>query len=358
MEKNIKVMHFAHWTRSGITSLIKMLTDSKNDSFVLLLEDEGFDNYYENIENKISLNFNKWRIFHCLKLLRKFYLHQSPNIVHVHSFTPFLLACFICTKSRLVLHIHNEYPYLKAIDFKSRVKRAFLKTLLGIRDVTVVTVTDDVRRLLETNFKKDAIFVPNGVPDKGNRRPDFTKLKSRNKFFSVCRVECQKNLEMAIEVIDLVSKKYPIVYHIYGEGPQKKNLVNLVKSKNLQDIVFFKGFCDAPELLANAYDFYLSCSNYEGLSLSIANALRGGNVVIMTPVGELKNYINDGLEGIIIDFNKRKAASKIEALLSMDDDSTAVLQRNGRRLYEENFTESKFLKNVDSIYKKILSDNI
>ena len=348
-------MHFAHWSRSGITSLIKTLTRSKNDSFVLLLTDEDFEDFYEGIYSKISLRFNKWRFFKSVKLLRNFYVQQNPHIVHAHSFTPFLLACLLCTRSKLVLHVHNEYPYLTATDLKSRFKRACIKLCFFMRDVKVITVTKNIGTLLAKNFRKSSTFVPNGIPDQGTKRPDFIDLTSRNRLFSVCRIEQQKNLEMAIDIIELVSEKQNVSYHIYGDGPQKDDLVRLVESKKLQEIIIFKGFCEKPEFLCEEYDFYFSCSTYEGLSLSVANALRGGNVVVMTPVGELKNYINNWRDGVLIGFDVLKAAEKVEALLSMENEDLALLQKSGRRLYENNFTEFQFLGNIDSIYNEIVN---
>lgn len=344
-------MHFAHWSRSGITSLIKVLAHHRGDSFVLLLDDESFSTYYNGIKNKISLKFGKRKFFKAAWLLRKFYSQQRPDIVHVHSFTPLLFAYFLCTQSKIIFHVHNEYPYLTDDSFKSRLKRWALKACLSTRDVTVIAVSKRVKSVFKEKFGKESVFVPNGIPDKGSIRPSFVDLPSRNRFYSVCRIESQKNLKMAIELIEKLGESHNVSYHIYGEGPDKAALVELVNAKRLSNIIVFKGFINNPEDLAEDYDYYLSCSKFEGFGLSIADALRGGNIVIITPVGELRNYIKDGIDGIIIGFDLKESIGKIENVFSINNDRLTLIQNNGRLVYQNNFTESIFLEEIDKTYK-------
>ncbi|RUA18801.1 MAG: hypothetical protein DSY83_01490, partial [Flavobacteriia bacterium] len=326
---NIKVMHFAHWSRSGITSLIKALAKNRDHSFVLLLDDKDFYLYYSEIENKLSLNLDNRSLFKVARIFFKFYREQKPEIVHVHSFTPFLIAFVLCCKSKLVFHVHNEYPYLTSENFKSRIKCCILRLCFSIRNVAVVAVSKRVKAILKEKLDKDSFFVANGIPDEGTKRALFTELPSRKRFYSACRIESQKNLKMAIELVERISVKHDVVYHIYGEGPEKNALIEFVKKRKLEDIVIFKGFSDMPQKLPKDYDFYLSCSNFEGFGLSIVDGLRGRNIVIVTPVGELRNYIRDGVDGFFIDFNLNESLAKIEYIISMDSEALSVIQKNG-----------------------------
>lgn len=348
-------MHFAHWSRSGITSLIKALAHHRGDSFVLLLGDESFFSYYSGIKNKVSLRLSKLSFFKAAWLLRKFYSEQRPDIVHVHSLTPLLFAYFLCTGSKLVFHVHNEYPYLTDENLKSRIKCWVLNACLSTREISVIAVSRRVQLIFEERFGKESIFVPNGIPDKGSTRASFVDIPLRNRFYSACRIESQKNLKMAIELVEKINERHSLVYHIYGEGPQKADLVKLVHTKKLNDVIVFKGFVDNPQELAKDYDFYLSCSKFEGCSLSIADGLRGGNVVIMTPVGELRNYITDGVDGIFIDFNLNESADKVEGVFDMDNEMLTFIQKNGRGVYERNFTESIFLDRIERVYRRVLN---
>jgi poly(glycerol-phosphate) alpha-glucosyltransferase len=160
---------------------------------------------------------------------------------------------------------------------------------------------------------------------------------------------------MAIEVIEKISERHDVIYHIYGDGPQRNNLIELVDTKKLNSVIVFKGFVDEPQELAKDYDFYLSSSKFEGFGLSIVDGLRGGNVVIMTPVGELRNYITDGVDGIFIGFDPKESTSTIENVFEMDNDKLNIIQKNGRDLYKKNFTETIFLNRIDRIYRRTLN---
>ena len=346
-------MHFAHWSRSGITSLIKALAGRRGDSFALLLDDDNFEVYYSEIKHKVRLRFGKRNLLKSILSLRKFYRQQNPGIVHAHSLTPLIFAYILCMRSKLVFHVHNEYPYLVDGDLESRLKRWILYFCLHTRNIKIVTVTRGISEIFWKKFRKESDFIPNGIPDNGGVRPSFSDISLRNRFYSACRIESQKNLKMAIKIIGELRKKYKVVYHIYGEGPEKKELVELVDHENLNETVIFKGFVNAPQDLAKDYDFYLSCSRYEGLSLSIADALRGGNIAIITPVGELKNYITDTINGFFIDHNINSAAQKIETLLTMDFEDLNAVQKNGRELFKANFTDDKFYKNIEIVYNNI-----
>jgi glycosyltransferase involved in cell wall biosynthesis len=171
----------------------------------------------------------------------------------------------------------------------------------------------------------------------------------------VCRLSKQKNIELAILIINELRKKhYHATLDIYGEGEERDRLAALIKSYCLDECIRLMGFVESPQHLPCYYDYYLSTSLYEGFGLSIVEALAGGNLVVMTAVGELKNILKDKESAFFIGYNSQEAASKIAELIALPSEKKNVLQENGYSVYQKFFTMDRYVHDVESLYDQIL----
>ncbi|MBK8185303.1 MAG: glycosyltransferase [Candidatus Competibacteraceae bacterium] len=127
--KPLRVIHFVHWPASGITEVIRQIVVScKNDnvdySVFLLTSDEEFDSNFRWCPNRFQFFYDKKKlaaILRCLKAIR----YSKPHIIHCHSISPALIACFLF-RGKKVFHLHNEYPYLFENNYYYKVKRFVL----------------------------------------------------------------------------------------------------------------------------------------------------------------------------------------------------------------------------------------
>ena len=88
---------------------------------------------------------------------------------------------------------------------------------------------------------------------------------------------------------------------IYGEGPERNNLLQLIKELDMSKAVFLRGFCnDVHEKILKAACFVLP-SNYEGISNSMIEALGLGIPTICTdcPIGGARILIENMTNGIL-----------------------------------------------------------
>ena len=89
--------------------------------------------------------------------------------------------------------------------------------------------------------------------------------------------------------------------YIYGEGELRAELEELVKSYNLQEKVYMPGnILDIHSEMAKA-DVFVLTSNYEGLSNALLEALSMGLPCIATNVSGVEEYIENGVNGLIVD---------------------------------------------------------
>ena len=347
-----KVMHFVHWTRSGITSVVKNLCRREAHSLMLLNDDVDFQSEYEEIEYATALQANSrrlvwiWSFFKALHFVR-------PDILHCHSFMPFVIGSIFALRTKIIFHVHSEYPYLSDDNRRSRLKRFLIKVMIRFRNVALVAVSERSAMLIRQVTGKYCHVLPNGLPDEGSQREPFSRKASTGRFYSVCRLSEEKNLNLALKMLKTVAQRAPhqnLTYDIYGAGPLKTDLEDTIDRLGLRHIVSMKGWCGKPDLLASEYDFYLSTSTFEGFGLSILSGLRGMNVAIITNVGELSKHLCDGKSCFLIDNDEQKASETILKVLSLPEDSLEFVQKNGRDIYISEFGYDAYVSQLKRIY--------
>ena len=148
------------------------------------------------------------------------------------------------------------------------------------------------------NIKKT--IIPNPVKQE---LPYHSGNKECVRFVSACRLYKQKNIPMMINAVYLLKKRGLIcTLDIFGEGPLRGELENLILKRELSAMVHIKHFTtNIHDEIANAVGFVLT-SDYEGISNSMLEALCIGTPVIATdcPVGGARMYIVNGENGFLI----------------------------------------------------------
>lgn len=128
--------------------------------------------------------------------------------------------------------------------------------------------------------------------------------EARPDFIFWGRIKAQKGLDHALRIFAEVVKQYPDA-RFWIIGPDEGLLQTtrqLSKSMGLMDNVFFLGPATLAELEVNALKatFYLQTSLYEGMAMSVVEAMQMGLVPIVTPVGEIPAYCAHGFNALIV----------------------------------------------------------
>ena len=349
----MKVMHFIHWNRSGITTLVKNIASYGSGKFrigVLLFE--GGNHFHEEfmqVRTKKQLYGFK-NLFKSILVAKRFYANFQPYIVHAHSFTPLVISYLLFKESVIIFHAHNFYTYYTSRDIKSVLKRHLLIYILKRNDIHVCTVNNKAE-LFFTHHSIQAKTLLNGLPDIGTHRESLDKVSHNFRFYTVSRLERDKNITYAIEIFEKLNRLgIKFRFDIYGDGGEYDILYKMILDKNLSHCIFLKGYIKTPENLPCLYDFYLSTAIIEGIGLSMIDALRSRIPIIMTPKGELARILKDNESAFFIDFDKDKAVEKIIDITGRDGKDLECIQSGGRTIYEKHFTMDLFVRNLSDIY--------
>jgi glycosyltransferase involved in cell wall biosynthesis len=133
------------------------------------------------------------------------------------------------------------------------------------------------------------------------------------------RLDKVKNLDFLLRSYSLLEKSLPdIELIIIGDGPEKRNLINLAQSLKLKNISFPGEIpaVDMPEILNSIDIIALSASGGEGSPTILKEALACGIPVISTNVGDVSEFIKHPLVGRVVDeLDEREFARAITEVI-------------------------------------------
>ncbi|MDD4332945.1 MAG: glycosyltransferase family 4 protein [Patescibacteria group bacterium] len=139
---------------------------------------------------------------------------------------------------------------------------------------------------------------------------------------------------------------------IIGDGPMEIELKQLVKEKNLENSVFLKGKFGKDELYKyiKASDLFILNTHYEGFSHQLLEVMLLGTPVITTRVEGNIELIDDGRNGILVEYNNfseiKSAAEKI-----LLNDILAKEFANNAKTKASQFSRERMISELIAVFK-------
>ena len=138
---------------------------------------------------------------------------------------------------------------------------------------------------------------------------DLSKCEIKNSYHAgdilhiihVGRFRAQKNHELLINAFADFVKKYPDAdLTLLGDGELEENIKSLVNSLSISDKVRFEGSRDNVFPYLNKADIFVLPSLYEGVPMSIIEAMGTGLPIIASNVGGIPDMLKDGDDALLI----------------------------------------------------------
>ena len=189
----------------------------------------------------------------------------------------------------------------------------------------VILQTQDSKAFFPEKVVKKAVVLPNPLNPiflEGKRRKDDIHNRSEgpakgNKtMIMVGRIDTNKNQKLVIDAFWQLADEFPKAsLEIWGEGEDRRALLDCVKERQLEDRIHLPGATGEVKKKLEEADIYLLSSNTEGMPNSLMEAMAMGLPVISTdcPCGGPKMLIQHGVNGLLVpvgDTEKMAAAMK------------------------------------------------
>lgn len=151
------------------------------------------------------------------------------------------------------------------------------------------------------------------------------------------------------ERIDKSYYKKPY-FVIIGAGPLKKQCQDYIKDNNLQERVFLLGSRDDAARLMADFDVFCLFSSWEGLPLTIIEAMLNSKPVVASDVGGVKELVAEGQTGFLVSPGDRDKAIRVMENLLSDLELRKRMGNAGYKIAAEKFNLERMIEKYKKIY--------
>lgn len=345
----MKVIHFHPSLASGgiesmICNLSNVMVDRGVDVTVgTIFAPKESDVFLQRLDKRVkfvSLGKVKegFSIFELFKIYREI-RRNKYDVVHLHGFIYYYVIAI------LLLHRKVKFFYTVHSD-ASRESAPWDVRLMPIKRfffrhawVKPITISEASRESFLSFYGMDSMMVPNGVvkpksDDSHNIIDDFRYTEKTKVFVHPGRITLAKNQVMLCRVFNrLITEGYDVVLVIAGHN-QDQEIFSQIEPLFSDRIIYLGERNDVTALLKRADAFCLS-SIWEGLPVTLLEALSVGCVPICTPVGGIINVVEDGVNGMLSSScAETQYYNTIKRYLFLSDTELHVIQNNCLRSFE------------------------
>lgn len=262
-------------------------------------------------ENKVSKNVHRASLgkkkpgFSLKEIFRiyQFIKEGDYDVVHIHGFFYYyVLAVFLLHKRvKFVYTIHSDAAKENTLWDKRfiRIKKyAFKKNYIH-----PVTISKESKRSFTAFYGLDSTLIYNGIPEyvalnNASKLKEFRKTDKTKLFFHPGRISEPKNQVVLVKVFDrLIKEGNDVVLLIAGQKQDMQIWSELEPYLN-ERIIYLGERSDVCDLLAESDAFCLP-SIWEGMPVTLLEALSVGCIPICSPVGGIPEVINSGENGFL-----------------------------------------------------------
>lgn len=351
---------------------------------------KGINNVYKNLGVLVSSFFS----INTYREINRIIKEKKPDIAHLHNIFPIISPSiyYVLKKNNIpiVQTIHNYRFYcsnglsIKSGRICSKCEKLSFKSIFNICNkdkklydlllsliiyfMRKFKVYDKVNYFIAPSKFIQNMLVRFGINENKiifkvnliNTNIDLISLKEcknvKNlKYFSyVGRLAEEKGI---IELVKVFKEIRNIGLRILGTGPLEGKIESFIiknKLKNIELLGFITGH-KKEEIIQGGIATIVPSICYENCPIIIIECLNLGVPLIVNNVGALPEYIRNGYNGYIYDFNDFiDLKKKVLKLYNMGDNQLEKLRRNCKKSFFSLFDESRNFKIIDGLYKSII----
>lgn len=288
---------------------------------------------------------------------------SRPSVVHIHSpaLTPVVrLAAHLrllgLRRPRLVTTEHNRWPSYHRV---SRVANA----LTAYLDDATVAVTDEVRKSMRPRaLASRATTIRHGIDIAAARAFSGRRDSLRTEWgidqdavvvATVANYRKQKNYPVLLEACALATARDPqLRFVVVGQGPGAREVEALHAALGLGDRMLLLGYRPDAIAVLSAADIFTLSSDYEGLPVSLMEALALGLAVVCTDVGGISETI-DASNGRLVPPADPEALANALVSVASDRQLLASL-RAGAAALGETFDVHRSAEELVALYRRLI----
>lgn len=374
----------------GVTHVIDMLTEDPDTELRQTLVcggNPGLRAWRENaaarglsvktfaLRGKIGIT--NWLDFpNIIRLIRQ---ARRARVLHFHLHTPFscsaaitMAGLFSHTPIVITEHYITQLGYLrrrklsraKAALRELKIRLLIFMKMISLRFVDrIVAVSDSnrdyiVQRLGQTLSERTQV-IPNGIEVQlyapGYPQNDGPVASESPVVVTVAGLNNQKGHEYLFHAIAGILPQFPRTrFLLVGDGHLRGHLEAMATNLGIRNAVEFMGYrSDIPAILERA-DVFVLPSLFEGLPLSLLEAMAAGKPVVATDVDGSHDVVLDGVTGFLVPPRDSEALIKTIASLLGNEEMRSNFGKAGRERALKLYSSKRMYEDYLALYYSLL----
>ncbi|WP_288785252.1 glycosyltransferase [Bacteroides acidifaciens] len=281
-------------------------------------------------------DFETWRE------LRRIYKTVQSDIVHLHTSKAGVLGRMAFPKRKTIYTVHGfdgvGFSLYKQVEWLMQFR---CSALVGVCE-------NDVKGMKFAHIKKNVSYIFNGIAKplqenllNWNIPNQYSKI-----ILCVARLAPPKNHILFINIARLLPE-YAFVWIGNTEPVVEQYPEN----------VFFLGTIPSASQYCQLCDIFMLPSNYEGLPMTIIEAMSYGKPVVASNVGGVSEIVRDGINGYALQNEENLFVEKIQEILG-NQEIYSKMSKKAKEIFETELSVEYMTKEYLKIYNRILKNNL
>ncbi len=292
-----------------------------------------------------------------------FYIKKHGfDIVHTHSPKASILgrwaAFFAGTKT--IIYTAHGWPFhgfMNPISYSFYL--ALEKLTARITKKIIVVSCADLRTGIEKKIapKEKIALIHYGIDI-----DYFTKIYKKRCAYppkgflitTVSSLKPQKGLDYFLKMAEEVTDKFPQAkFYIIGDGPLRKKIENTIKNLNLGNRLNLAGWVDDLSSIYLNTSLFILTSLWEGLPVSLIEAIISGIPVIVTDTGGILDITKEGKQGKVVKREKLPLiSSHCQNMLQNYSWWDKIVKEARKNISMNYWSQNRMIKETETVYRK------
>lgn len=329
------------------------------------------DNYFKyDLDKKVNLKYietinDKNKVSKFLKEIKgMFEYYKSINncdIVHIHMASrrsTYRKGKYVKIakkkNKKVIIHIHGG-GFIKFYEDECTYKeQEKVRNILNSAD-KIIVLSEEWKAYFERLIDKNKIIVIGN----GTKIPqNFTKDVSNKDILYLGRINKEKGIYDLLDAISILEKKYSNLSVVIGGTGEEKKVKSYILKKNIKTEIKLLGWIDnnkkSEELKKCSY--FILPSYYEGLPMSLIEAMSFKCISIGTNVGGIPKVIDNNENGLIIEPGKIDQIVNAFEYCFNNKEIRIKLSENARAKILKDFDIKTNINKTLAVYEEVMKD--
>ncbi len=287
--------------------------------------------------------------------LAKVLKEEKVDILHTHSSKTGLIGRIVgrITKVPTIIHTVHGYPFHKYqnralfcfYQFAERFAGKFCDYLVSVNEEDA-EIAHQVLKIPKHKIR----YIPNGaIPQKEHN------ILQKNEIVigSLSRFWKQKNMINTVKIgIKACQFREELKFIFVGDGEDLSECKNLVETAGLSERILFPGWSLDKDKWLNSFDVFLLYSLWEGLPLSILEAMSYGLPIIASDIKGNRELV-DNSNGYLVKAESESDLLNLFLGISSKRDELILKGQESYKKIVQNYSMDYFNERYKTLYKEI-----